>query len=109
MKLLFDQNLSFKLCDRLARIFPESSQARLVGLAEASDRTIWDYAGRHGFVLVSLDADFADRATLLGPPPKVIWLRCGNQPTEQIEKLLRNHAETISEFESNEAACLEIY
>jgi predicted nuclease of predicted toxin-antitoxin system len=109
MKLLFDQNLSFKLCDRLARLFPGSSQVRLVGLAQAADRVIWDYAGRNGFVLVSLDVDFADRATLLGPPPKVIWLRCGNQPTERIEKLLRHHVETIGEFESNEAACLEIY
>jgi predicted nuclease of predicted toxin-antitoxin system len=65
MKLLFDENLSFKLCDRLAKLFPGSSQVRLLGLAEASDRTIWDYAGRNGFTLVSLDVDFADRATLL--------------------------------------------
>jgi predicted nuclease of predicted toxin-antitoxin system len=109
MKLLFDQNLSFKFCERLAKLFPGSSQVRLVGLAEATDRKIWDYAGRNGFVLVSLDVDFADRATLLGPPPKVIWLRCGNQSTARIEKLLRDHAQTIDEFENNEAACLEIY
>jgi predicted nuclease of predicted toxin-antitoxin system len=109
MKLLFDENLSFKLCDRLANLFPGSSQVRLLGLAEATDRTIWDYAGRNGFTLVSLDVDFADRATLLGSPPKVIWLRCGNQPTERIEKLLRDHAETMGEFEGNQAACLEIY
>jgi predicted nuclease of predicted toxin-antitoxin system len=76
MKLLFDENLSFKLCDRLANLFPDSSQVRLLGLAEATDRTIWDYAGCNGFTLVSLDVDFADRVTLLGPPPKVIWLRC---------------------------------
>jgi predicted nuclease of predicted toxin-antitoxin system len=48
-------------------------------------------------------------ATLLGPPPKVIWLRCGNQPTERVEKLLRDHAKTIGAFEHNKAACLEIY
>jgi predicted nuclease of predicted toxin-antitoxin system len=82
---------------------------RLLGLAEANDRTIWDYAGSNGFTLVSLDVDFADRAILIGPPPKVIWLRCGNQPTETIEKLLRGHVETIIAFEQNEAACLEIY
>ncbi len=39
MKLLFDQNLSFKLCERLADLFPDSSQARLAGLAEADDRS----------------------------------------------------------------------
>jgi predicted nuclease of predicted toxin-antitoxin system len=34
MKLLFDQNLSFKLCEQLADIFAGSSQARLLGLAD---------------------------------------------------------------------------
>ena len=37
MKLLFDQNLSFKLCRDLVDLFPGSTQVRLVGLAEASD------------------------------------------------------------------------
>ena len=55
MKLLFDENLSFKLCERLSALFPGSSQVRLLGLAEANDRVIWDYAGGKGFVLVSLD------------------------------------------------------
>jgi predicted nuclease of predicted toxin-antitoxin system len=49
-------------------------------------------------------------ATLSGPPPKVIWLRRGNQPTAVIEKLLRDHAEAIAAFERDEsAACLELY
>jgi predicted nuclease of predicted toxin-antitoxin system len=78
-------------------------------LAEASDRAVWDYAAANDFLIVSLDADFAERATLVGPPPKVIWLRCGNQPTDTIEKLLRHHAETILAFERDPAACFEIY
>jgi predicted nuclease of predicted toxin-antitoxin system len=41
MKLLFDQNLSFKLCRRLADVFPESNQVRLLGMAEADDRSVW--------------------------------------------------------------------
>ncbi len=109
MKLLFDQNLSFKLCRQLAGLFPGSSQAQLAGLAEASDSALWEYAGANGFTLVSLDADFADMAALRGPPPKVIWLRCGNQPTAAIESLLRRHAEAIIAFEHDEAVCLEIY
>ncbi|HET6382849.1 MAG TPA: DUF5615 family PIN-like protein [Armatimonadota bacterium] len=39
MKLVFDQNLSFNLCPRLADLFPDSSQVRLVGLDRADDRT----------------------------------------------------------------------
>ena len=72
MKLLFDQNLSFKLCDRLADLFPGSSQVRLAGLDRADDRVIWDFAKAGGFIMVTQDADFADMAALYGPPPKVI-------------------------------------
>jgi predicted nuclease of predicted toxin-antitoxin system len=79
-------------------------------LAEADDRAVWGYAGEHGFILVSQDADFAERATLLGPPPKVVWLRAGNQPTAAIERLLRSHAGAFTAFvEDRNAACLELY
>lgn len=45
----------------------------------------------------------------MGPPPKVLWLRRGNRPTEYIEHLLRSHMEAIAAFEFDVAACLEIY
>jgi len=67
-------------------------------------------ARANGFALVSLDADFAEMASLMGPRPKVLWLRCGNQPTAVIEHLLRIRANAIVEFERDEdAACLEVY
>ena len=109
MKLLFDQNLSFKLCRQLNDLFPDSRQVRLVGFEMADDSTIWRYAAANGFALVTLDADFAEMAALRGPPPKVIWLRCGNESTATVEFLLRDHAETIRAFEQGPAACLEIY
>jgi predicted nuclease of predicted toxin-antitoxin system len=110
MKLLFDQNLSFKLCRQLVDIFPDSQQIRLLAMEEADDRVIWDFAKANGFILVSQDADFADMATLYGPPPKVIWLRCGNQPTATIEQRLRDHVDAIAAFEQDDAAaCWEIY
>jgi predicted nuclease of predicted toxin-antitoxin system len=109
MKLLFDQNLSFKLCQQLADRFPGSSHVVILGLEKADDQAVWRHAAANGFLLVSLDADFAEMATLLGPPPKVIWLRCGNQPTRIIERLLRRHADAIVAFASDDVACLEIY
>ncbi|MCG6207500.1 DUF5615 family PIN-like protein [Rhodopseudomonas sp. HC1] len=69
MKLLFDQNLSFKLCWDVADLFPDSRHVRGLGLMEADDRAIWDWARHNGFTIVSQDADFADMAMLLGPPP----------------------------------------
>ena len=94
----------------LGDVFQDSSQVRLVGLAEADDRIIWQYAKAQDFVIVSHDADFADMAALYGPPPKVIWLRCGNQPTEMIERRLREHADAVAQFVlDNTANCWEIY
>ncbi len=110
MKLLFDQNLSFKLCRQLDDLFPGSSQVRLVGMAQADDRGVWDYAKAKGFTLVSQDSDFAEMAALLGPPPKVIWLRGGNRLTAAVARMLRRQAAAIAAFEEDGgAACLEIY
>ena len=110
MKLLFDQNLSFKLAKRLDDVFPRSSQVKLLGLEEADDPEIWDYARQNGFILATKDVDYYERSALLGHPPKVIWLRCGNQNTAFIEKLLRDHHAEIVEFEKNTTAgCLELY
>ena len=109
MKLLFDENLSFRLCQHLDDLFPGSSQVRALGLERADDRMIWNYAEANGFVIVTLDADFVEMAGLLGPPPKVIRLRCGNQATVVIEAILRDHAEAIGDFERDHSACLEIY
>jgi predicted nuclease of predicted toxin-antitoxin system len=109
MKLLFDQNVSVKLVSRLADLFPESDQVRRLGLEQADDRIIWEHAKLNGFVLVTHDSDFADLSALLGVPPKVIWLRRGNQPTQTIEEILRKQAQTIEAFGlDDDADCLEI-
>lgn len=109
MRLLFDQNLSGKLCVRLADVFPDSIQVRALGLDQADDRVIWRYAQKHDFVIVTLDSDFAELAALYGPPPKVIWLRCGNLSTTETADRIRQGADALVEFEDSDAACLEIY
>lgn len=110
MKLLFDQNLSFKLCGRLADLFPDSDQVRSAGLESADDRVIWDFAKANAFTIVSKDSDFADMAALYGSPPKVIWLRCGNEPTDVIERKFREHADSLIAFEKDDdVACWQIY
>jgi len=110
MKLLFDHHLSHKLVKRLADVFPGSTQTLLLGLATAEDRSIWTHAKQHGFIIVSLDADFYDLSFLLGSPPKLIWLRCGNSSVEHIERLLRSSLSQIEAFATDAtAACLEIF
>ena len=50
------------------------------------------------YTLVTLDGDFRDISALHGAPPKVVWLRCGNQPTAVVADLLRGHAAHIWKF-----------
>ena len=97
MKLLYDQNLSFKLCTLLSDLFPDSKPVRELGLDRSDDRIVWQHAKDNGLMLVSQDSDFADMAAHYGHPPKVIWLRCGNQPVAAVEALLRRHANDIVE------------
>lgn len=91
-------------------MFGTASKSVFIALDEVTDREIWDFATRERFTIVTLDADFSDIATLRGAPPKVIWLRCGNQSTAFIARLLRNRAVLITDFIANsDAACLELY
>ncbi|MCQ0986600.1 DUF5615 family PIN-like protein [Jiella marina] len=102
--------MSFKLCSHLADVFPHSTQVRLIGLDQASDRDVWEFAGLNGYILVSQDADMAEMATYYGSPPKVIWLRMGNQPTASIHQSLRRHRDVIERFFlDDELSCLEIF
>lgn len=110
MKLLFDQNLSRKLVARLSDIFPNSSHVQLHDLNEKTDTVIWEFAKLNNFCVVTQDADFAEKSRLQGSPPKVLWLRCGNAPTTQVESLIRAGEEAIQELLKNPAIhCLELY
>jgi predicted nuclease of predicted toxin-antitoxin system len=99
MKLLFDQNLSSDLVQRLSDLFPESNHVKSFGMMMSDDGAIWAYARDNGFTIVSKDSDFQQRSLVLGAPPKVVWLRVGNCPTSRIEKLLRDHSVELHTFE----------
>ena len=80
MKLLLDQNLSYRLLDKLEAVFPGSTQARLIGMAQADDAAIWHHAKDSGFTIVTKDSDFYERSLVYGFPPKVIWLHNAATP-----------------------------
>jgi predicted nuclease of predicted toxin-antitoxin system len=98
MRLLFDENLSPKLSQRLADLFPNSLHVRDVGMKATIDPVVWDYAKEHDLMIVSKDSDMHDLSLVLGNPPKVIWLRLGNCSTSQVEGLLRRDFNAIESF-----------
>jgi predicted nuclease of predicted toxin-antitoxin system len=103
MKLLFDQNLSPRLPQLFADLFPGSAHVRQIGLRDADDSIIWNYARQNGFTIISKDSDFQFRSLLYGCPPKFIWLRVGNCSITTIEDLLRRNAASLLAFDANPA------
>jgi len=78
MRLLLDQNLSWRLVPRWEDSFPGSAHVRDFGMTAAGDEELWSFAREHGFVIVSKDGDFDDERVFRGPLPKVIHLVVGN-------------------------------
>ncbi len=109
MKLLFDQNLSPKLPARLADLHPDSDHVLNLGLDQASDEDVWDFAQTNGFTIVTKDTDYPNLVTHRGHPPKVLWLRIGNCTTRQVEDAIRADDTTVQAFATDpNAGVLEI-
>jgi predicted nuclease of predicted toxin-antitoxin system len=108
-RLLLDQMLPPRLCERLADIFDVVEHIDRLDMGEASDAEVWAYARAQDFSIVTKDIDYQAFLAVEGPPPRVIWLRLGNATTAQMEDALRGHAEAISATHAGGAGCLVIH
>lgn len=112
MKILFDQNISYRVLNLLPKSFIESEHVNNVNLNGATDLEIWNYAKIESYSIVTFDSDFCDIANLKGHPPKIIWLRIGNTSTFNVAQKLSLKDDIIKEFLTDDGksdwACLEI-
>jgi predicted nuclease of predicted toxin-antitoxin system len=108
VKLLLDENLSDRIIFRIGDLFPGSMHVKTVGLSDADDDVVWEWAKQHGFTIASKDTDFHQRAIVFSHPPKVIWLRVGNCQTNVITNLLISRYQVIQEFVQSEMESLLI-
>ncbi len=109
MKLLLDQNISYRLVQKLEIIFPGTQHVSKLGLINKSDRDIWETAKRHDYIVVTFDSDFYDLSLTLGQPPKLIWIRSGNTTSRNLEEIFTNKLDQIITFGNDvELGCLEI-
>ena len=102
IRLLFDQNLSYRLVSLPQDIYPQSAHVRLAGLAGQDDLVIWEYARFNGFVIVSKDSDYLAIGARLGHLLKVVRIGLGNCPTAEVAELLRFHYDELLRFYRNE-------
>jgi len=110
MKLLLDENLSRRIVPLLQADYPGSSQIALLQLEASSDRQIWEYTKANDYVIVTRDSDFHELSTLHGSPPKIIWLKTGNQSKASTLRGLIDHKISIcSVLLQEDKGCIEIY
>jgi len=109
MRLLFDQNISFRILKIIPELFIGSSHIKTEGLTNSTDFEIWEYARIHNFIIVTHDSDFHDLYLLKGFPPKILWFQTGNLQTSELALILKNRQNDIVEFSINDKlGCLEI-
>lgn len=58
-----------------------------IGLRYAGDREIYLAAREAGAVVMTKDRDFLFLQDVLGPPPQVIWITCGNTSNAYLKGL----------------------
>ena len=113
MNLLFDENISYRVIDKISSVFPGTNHVRNFDLSGKSDFVIYQFAKENSFCIVTFDEDFNNLSLLHGYPPKVIWLRTGNISTKYIAELLISKQLHINNFLfsslDKDLGCLEIY
>ena len=100
MKFLVDNQLPAALARWLAARGLDACHVADVGLEEASDQHIWDYAVAQNRVLISKDEDFFHLSRTTCPTLQLVWVRLGNCRKQVLLSSFEAHWELIS-------ACLE--
>ena len=108
MKLLLDQGLPRSAVSYLMKQEISCIHVAEVGLADASDAVILDYAREEGRVIVTLDADFHTLLALTGATfPSVIRVRIEGLRAEILAKLLTSVLE-ICERDLGQGALVSV-
>jgi len=78
MRFLVDAQLPPALARFLEEQGHEARGVREVGLRDADDTAIWNFAERDGWIVVTKDEDFPERSLNRPTAPQIVWLRIGN-------------------------------
>ena len=99
MKLLVDQNISYRILRKMKDFPAHIIHIKDVDLTNADDHAIFMYARTNQFdAVLTLDDDFVKLLNLHSAPPKVIWIRTGNCSTAFLADLLLEKTVAIEEF-----------
>jgi predicted nuclease of predicted toxin-antitoxin system len=104
VKFIVDAQLPPALARALREAAHDAQAVRELGLREASDSHIWDYALANRTVIVTKDQDFAERLLAGKTGPVIVWLRIGNTSTRALLAwLLPLWPDILSRIESGDS------
>jgi predicted nuclease of predicted toxin-antitoxin system len=84
VKFIVDAQLPPSLAAALRQDGCDAVAVREIGLLEAKDAAIWNYALQNNGVILTKDEDFAERCMASDQAPLVIWLRIGNATNPEL-------------------------
>ena len=109
MRILLDQNLSPKLIRALDDALPGLESVYDHGLTGASDRAIFDWAGKSGFeAVLSTDHDLVQLVERRGPPPKIIRIERCDFPSKIIEQLFAHASASTTSWHQTKLLALKV-
>jgi len=86
----------------------EALALRDLNLRNAEDPEIFDAARAQNVIVMTKDSDFIDLVERLGPPPKIVWLTCGNTSNVRLREILEETLPKALEILSGGETLVEI-
>ena len=109
MTIWVDAQLSPSLAKWITETLGVSAAAvRELGLRDAKDFEIFQAAREADAVVLTKDADFPHLLAQHGPPPKVIWLTCGNTSNENLRRILHSALKAAASLLASGESIVEI-
>jgi predicted nuclease of predicted toxin-antitoxin system len=65
----------------------ECFSVKRLGMVNANDPLIFEAARSANAIVLTKDADFSLLLERLGPPPQVLWVRCGNTSKAHVQRI----------------------
>jgi len=98
MRLLLDENVSWRLAAYLRSHCEVVLHVRDIGLDESPDTSIWRYARQHGYNLLTKDDDFVRLVLAEGFPPRVVALQNAQVPVKALAEFLLARMPQVEDF-----------
>ena len=98
MRLLLDENISWRLAAYLRPHCAAVLHVRGIQLDNSPDTSIWHHAKQHGYDVITKDEDFLRLVLAEGFPPRVVAVQNAQVPVAKLAQFLLARLPQIGSF-----------